>query len=255
MKSKLLIGVCGKVLGAWRVSLGLTNKDAALLLGIGRRTLLHYERGDYHGFAKDYHKRRHFILPLKRKYYRKHHQKNLDYDRAYKAVYSTPNRYGLTLTEYEELKRKYPKCGICGGAQRLSVDHNHSNGKVRGRLCIHCNNGLGAFDDDIVTLKVAIAYLKVDTGRLYITDVRSKAYKIEKQKLIILQGSRCKICYRQFDQSDSYNKRAPRVDHNHQTGMTRGALCLSCNLGLGNFKDNKVFLEYAISYLSAECES
>lgn len=39
------------------------------------------------------------------------------------------------------------------------------------------------------------------------------------------------------------------VDHCHRTGAIRGLLCNQCNLGIGNFKDDKKLLENAISYL------
>lgn len=39
------------------------------------------------------------------------------------------------------------------------------------------------------------------------------------------------------------------VDHCHETGEIRGLLCKPCNLGLGNFRDNRTFLSNAIEYL------
>lgn len=39
------------------------------------------------------------------------------------------------------------------------------------------------------------------------------------------------------------------VDHNHKSNKIRGLLCLNCNAGLGNFRDNITLLKKAISYL------
>jgi hypothetical protein len=39
------------------------------------------------------------------------------------------------------------------------------------------------------------------------------------------------------------------VDHSHQSGLIRGLLCINCNKGIGNFKDNKDLLQKAIDYL------
>lgn len=52
------------------------------------------------------------------------------------------------------------KCDICGcSGPSLSVDHCHSENKVRGLLCMNCNLGLGKFKDDLNLLQKAQAYL------------------------------------------------------------------------------------------------
>lgn len=45
------------------------------------------------------------------------------------------------------------------------------------------------------------------------------------------------------------------VDHNHTTNEVRGLLCNHCNLGLGNFKDDPMLLEFAAQYLYASNNS
>ncbi len=39
------------------------------------------------------------------------------------------------------------------------------------------------------------------------------------------------------------------LDHDHNTGKIRGALCNSCNMGLGNLRDSIDILQKAIDYL------
>jgi len=46
-----------------------------------------------------------------------------------------------------------------------------------------------------------------------------------------------------------YRGRGKHIDHNHETGFTRGVLCARCNNGLGLFKDNPVNLRAAARFL------
>lgn len=65
-----------------------------------------------------------------------------------------------SFDEYEKtLLAQDGKCAICGRKERLCVDHNHANGKVRGLLCSSCNKGLGFFKDNPQFLASAIQYL------------------------------------------------------------------------------------------------
>lgn len=95
-----------------------------------------------------------------------------------KACYSDENydrvlkrQWGLTREEYDAaLERQGGVCAICGGEevaiskhgnrQRLSVDHCHETGQLRGLLCMKCNTAIGKFDDDCGKLESAIDYLK-----------------------------------------------------------------------------------------------
>lgn len=58
------------------------------------------------------------------------------------------------------------------------------------------------------------------------------------------QGSCCDICGTQEAPSMGWH-----TDHNHETGLLRGILCYSCNVGLGNFKDSLEILAAAQQYL------
>jgi hypothetical protein len=75
-------------------------------------------------------------------------------------------RYGITLDEYNNMfEHQNGCCKICGTHQadlknRLSVDHCHTSGAVRGLLCDRCNTALGLFDDDEQVLENALKYIK-----------------------------------------------------------------------------------------------
>lgn len=75
------------------------------------------------------------------------------------------HKYHLTLEGYYTLlEQQDGVCAICGKTcktnERLSVDHNHSTGKVRGLLCRTCNLGIGHFQDSPEILSKALDYLK-----------------------------------------------------------------------------------------------
>jgi hypothetical protein len=91
---------------------------------------------------------------------RKYQNNNPDSTRN--TIYT--RKYGITLQEYDLLfTSQNGVCAICGNEQtnkRLSVDHNHETGEVRGLLCSKCNHAIGLFKDNIKYMANAIAYLE-----------------------------------------------------------------------------------------------
>jgi len=57
-------------------------------------------------------------------------------------------------------RRQETAKGIHGRIRRLSTDHCHNSGQIRGLLCGRCNAGLGYFQDNTESLKKAILYLE-----------------------------------------------------------------------------------------------
>lgn len=90
---------------------------------------------------------------------------------ASRRKHSLDKNYGLTIQQYNELLRSQNGvCAICGkdepsehgrtGKQfRLSVDHCHETGVIRGLLCQKCNRAIGLMNDDPALLRKAISYL------------------------------------------------------------------------------------------------
>lgn len=78
--------------------------------------------------------------------------------------------YGLTCEGVEEIDKLLSgACQICGEAcsqsARLSVDHCHASGLVRGVLCQRCNRMLGAAKDSPEILRSAALYLEQFSAR------------------------------------------------------------------------------------------
>jgi len=80
--------------------------------------------------------------------------------------------YGISLACYKRIEKiQGGLCLICGKPEtathpkfgtlkHLAVDHDHSNGKVRGLLCSRCNQGLGMFLDNPSNMRVAADYIE-----------------------------------------------------------------------------------------------
>ena len=100
-----------------------------------------------------------------RKSYWKHREKRLKKYREYDRTVKLFKRYGITPEQWEEMySRQQGCCEICGIHQsqlkiRLSVDHDHKNGNIRGLLCASCNAKLATVED-IHFLEAAQEYLK-----------------------------------------------------------------------------------------------
>ena len=110
-----------------------------------------------------------------RKARKKYKQNNREKFNAYNRDYMQRNKekressriqrtYGLSPDDFN--KRLLDQDGVCAICQqectrfgRLSVDHDHKTGEVRGLLCNNCNKGLGIFKDEIKRFERAIKYL------------------------------------------------------------------------------------------------
>jgi hypothetical protein len=79
----------------------------------------------------------------------------------YHRLYQRLRLYGLSVSRFLELKASQDhKCAVCKRAERLSVDHCHISGKVRGLLCGHCNTALGLLKEDESIILSLLAYVR-----------------------------------------------------------------------------------------------
>jgi len=123
--------------------------------------------------------------PCVSEYNRARYPAKAEYMREYSRTYQVDcrekirnayylKRYGLTSVAYDEmLTAQNGLCAICrrseaviieGAVHRLSVDHDHETGQVRGLLCQKCNHGLGLFGDDLDLFRLAMDYLEYHKG-------------------------------------------------------------------------------------------
>ncbi|GAB4584441.1 hypothetical protein Ntsu_22730 [Nocardia sp. IFM 10818] len=83
-----------------------------------------------------------------------HHRKKRTIRRDYSHEKHIGETYGITKEEYWAIyEAQGRKCAICrratGVRKKLSVDHDHATGMVRGLLCTMCNrNVLGHLRDE-----------------------------------------------------------------------------------------------------------
>lgn len=82
-----------------------------------------------------------------------HHRAKVKLAKAGAHARRVQNEYGLEPGQYGELYLSQGRvCAICrratGKTRRLSVDHDHKTGLVRGLVCRPCNDMLGHLRDD-----------------------------------------------------------------------------------------------------------
>ena len=91
--------------------------------------------------------------------------------RGCRATYRSETRRGMyrdmiTDNELKKLIEEVKNCVICGSKEKLVVDHDHKENKIRGMLCHHCNRGLGHFRDDPMLLEFAAQYLYANSNSM-----------------------------------------------------------------------------------------
>lgn len=131
------------------------------------------------------------------------------------------------------------ECSKCRKILSFDAFGNQNGGQAGlASRCYHCVNSRRRWRREQDPLRVKRQELK------HRKKSRAKRYGMTLEQydtLLIDQCGRCAICDVQL--------KVPYVDHDHTSGAVRGLLCLSCNTGLGHFKDNAQRLARAIAYV------
>jgi hypothetical protein len=140
--------------------------------------LLHKE--EIRKYKVEYYQKHKKLISIRDKKYRKKNKEKISHNlKKYNAENTDKIRntklqkiFGITLIDYNQmLEEQNYLCVICGNKEtvtdkrtnkirKLSVDHDHQTGRVRGLLCGNCNNLLGRCKDNIKILQSAINYLQ-----------------------------------------------------------------------------------------------
>ena len=151
-------------------------------------------------------------------------------------------------------KRLHRAGGLCEShyKSRRATARRRAEKLARPRLCAQCDKPvLGGY-------RGPVSYCsRVCKDKAYSTSERGavsrrKSYFKRRYNLTIEQveemaAKGCAICG-----TTTWNGRhqRPHIDHDHETGRIRGLLCHSCNLLLGNARDDPSILRAAIRYLA-----
>jgi hypothetical protein len=129
-------------------------------------------------YDADYRKRNlEQLKVLQKQYYQDNAAARKAYMRLYRERFPRKARsavlkatFGITLDDYDQiLLEQNGGCAICGTppkTKRLSIDHDHTTGRIRGLLCNDCNAGLGFFQESVGRFRRALAYMVHHANRI-----------------------------------------------------------------------------------------
>jgi hypothetical protein len=135
----------------------------------------HHQKEEYkkrkkerQAYAHEYNKKNRAAITERKRRYRENmtEEQRAKYLEGRRAA-SIMKRYGVSLDDYEAmLAAQGGTCALCSRTpenerfKKLSIDHCHVTGRVRGLLCASCNHSLGKLGDTIERLKRAAAYVE-----------------------------------------------------------------------------------------------
>lgn len=160
-------------------------------------------------------------------------------------------------------ENKNPAIQCCGKAcaQKLRLETRLANPTIK--KCLICGTDFPAFKSDMVCCSTICRRTKrrelkrkwnlenpVEMEAIQRKNkLRERGLTTEDYELLLAkQKGQCAICGKSEDQCGRGRKYLC-IDHDHKTGIVRGLLCGSCNMGLGMFSDRDDLLMCAAEYI------
>jgi len=108
--------------------------------------------------------------------------------------YNLKYTYGITEEEYNQLLEKQNhRCFVCERHEstfnkKLSVDHDHKTGEIRGLLCTNCNRVVIGRHTDPRLLSRAAEYLSQEFTGWFVPKRKKRRSRKKIQKIKIEKG-------------------------------------------------------------------
>lgn len=124
-------------------------------------------------------------------------------------------------------------CNRCKISKELKDFHDHPKGRdKKNPTCKECRNAAQK-------KRYHSSIAPPGSGLTKLYGVTSAQYEEMYQR----QKGCCAIC------GTPKTSRRLAVDHDHESGVVRGLLCLECNRGIGAFKESPSLFQKALQYL------
>lgn len=136
-------------------------------------------------------------------------------------------------------------CRVCGLVKKGTEFWNEKKAKDgKQNSCRDCNKvQVARWKKDNPEKRRAIKHRRKEASKWEDRKHKYGITRAEWEAMEMAQGGVCAICGRKP------GARGLATDHDHDTGVVRGLLCIRCNAALGSFGDSIEGLQRAIAYL------
>lgn len=178
-----------------------------------------------------------------------------------KRLVKPRNFHIVTKVDWQNQKGTCSICGRCLLREKSTVDSPHCGGPFKNKeqhylseidsstmtaMCKWCNDKI-----TIISVQNGTRF-RCEAAYLNTLSVHSRHGLTLGEAREFVAGKNCEICDRSLDalkQAGGW-RAGGTVDHDHDTGVLRGALCGRCNKAIGTLEDDINLLQSCINYLN-----